>query len=294
MARRKISATDKPNRKAELDPANDQFVDKTMSLLDWAYERRRPIIALFGAALIAAIAGIVVHMMLEGAKEDASASLASGLEAATAPIVPPSEGGDSVPAANKDDAVTFETLQARATATLKQFDETIGRNDAATKTFAELGKAAAHYDLGEYDAATAGYEKILGSAEAKLPWVKHTATEGLALSLEASGKADEALKKFESLMGESGPVANAARYHAGRISAEKGDKERAEELLTEVLDSYTESGKASRFDYVFVQAREYLLALNPQADVPEIPGSGLENLDPRLLRQLLQSQGGQS
>ena len=64
MARKKIRQTDKPKRKDELDPAKDEFITKSISALDWAYERRRPIALVLGLALVAAIAGIIIDSTL--------------------------------------------------------------------------------------------------------------------------------------------------------------------------------------------------------------------------------------
>lgn len=299
MARRKISSSsDKSKRKDDLDPDNDQFIDKTMTAFDWAYERRRPIMLALFAVLLAAVGGIVFDRVMEGKRVEATGSLSKGLDAATAPIIPaPKDDSQIPPPEAKSDILTFETLEARATATLKQFEETVQRGDPATKTFALLGKGAAKYDLGEFDDAIKIYQEILGAKEADLAWLRQAATEGLGLSLEAGGKSDEALKQFEKLMDDTNEmVANTARYHGGRLAASKGDKEKAQKLLGQVLETYKESGKLSRFDYLFVQTRQYLLALNPEADVPDVPASGLDGIDPRLLRQLMQAQsgGGQS
>ena len=293
MARRKISASSGSKRKDDLDPSNDQFIDTTTTALDWAYERRRPIIAVLAAALLASIAGIVVNKFVEKSKVDASEALSLGLEAAVAPIIPPSDDEAQIPPKADDETLTFETAKARATDTLKKFQETINKGDSSTKSFAELGLASANYDLGEYEKAIKEYEKLLSSDKGKLPWFRQAALEGLGLSLEAGGRTDDALKRFEELMeGSEGTIANTARYHAARMAQKKGDSKKAQELFKQVVDSYAENGEFGRLDYVFVQARERLLVLNPEADVPALPTSGFEGIDPRLLQQLMQAQAG--
>ena len=48
-------------------------------------------------------------------------------------------------------------------------------------------------------------------------------------------------------------------------------------------------------DYLFLQARERALAIDPQADVPRAPSTGLgglDGMDPAMLQQLLEARAG--
>ncbi len=301
MARRKIKTENNASRKDDLDPSKDQFIDKTTAVLDWAYERRRPIGLLLGVILLGAIGGIVADRMIESSKAETAELLSGGLKAAMAPVLPPPEDVEKqLPEKADDDFLSFETHQARATETIKQFEKAAAEGDSAVGILGQLGKATAHYDLGEYDKASALYEKFLASNHRAAEWLRPSAVEGLALSKEAGGKVDEARKLFDDLIGKSqGTAANMARYHAARLALKKDDKERATELLREVVDTYAEEGKPSRSDYLFVQARERLLELDPEADVPALPAGGmggLDGIDPRVLQQLMQAQarGGAS
>ncbi len=295
MARRKIKITDQKNRKDDLDPSKDQFIDKTLTIFDWAYDRRRPIALILGIGLMAVVLGIVADRMVESGRADASVMLSEGLQAAMAPLIPPSKDGDENPVGEKDpDFLTFDNARARATETLKQFETMKGEGSSTVGMIGEIGKAAAHFDLGEYDKAISAYKKFLASGDKSLVRLRPTAEEGLGLALEATGKVDEARKQFDDLVTKSqGATANMARYHAARLARKKDDKERAIELFKEVVDFYGENGKVSQLDYVFLKSREQLLELDPKAEVPPLPGGGmggLKGIDPAILQQLMQAQ----
>ena len=297
MARKKIKIVDK--RKDNLDPDNDKFVNQTMSFMDWAYERRRPILTVLGVALLAAIAGISVDSFLDGKKAIASEILGEGLTAALAPVVPPSEDDTTpVPGENDEDLLTFETSRARATESLKRFETAVSKTTSEHELISRLGIAAAHLDLKEYDKAIAEYEKFLSSSGSLLDVVRPSAIEGLCYALEGAKRTDDAQTRLESLMKTSSVAsANMARFHAARLAAGKNDSDKAIKLLKEIIENYTQENKFGRLDYLFVRARERLLALDPGADVPSLPTSGaggfdFNNIDPRLLEQLRRANMG--
>ncbi|MCP4678106.1 MAG: tetratricopeptide repeat protein [Deltaproteobacteria bacterium] len=294
MARRKIKTTDKGNRKDDLDPSKDEFINKTLTVFDWAYDRRRPIALVLGIGLVAVILGIVADRMVESGKADAAALLSDGLQAAMAPLIPPSKDGEDSVDEKDPDFLTFENARARATETLKQFETIKGEGSSTVGMIGEIGKAAAHFDLGEYDKAIAAYKKFLASGDKSLARLRPTAREGLGLALEATGKVDEAQKQFDDLVTKTqGAAANMARYHAARLARKKDDKDRAIELFKEVVDFYGEKGKVGQLDYVFLKSREQLLELDPKAEVPALPGGGmggLKGIDPAILQQLMQAQ----
>ncbi len=299
MARKKIKSKEKPNRKDDLDPDKDQFVTNTMSTLDWAYDRRRPIALALGVALLAAVAAIAVNTALESSKAEESRFLGEGFSAALAPVIPTDEESPTLPPGDdKDDTLTFETARARATDALKKFEDAAKQTDSSLNRISQLGIAASHLDLGEYDKAITTYEKVLASNDASLAWLRSTAVEGLCYALEAAGKLDEARTRLKTLQQtEKGIGANMARYHEARMAVKTNDKEAAKKLLQELMDTYSETQRISRLDYIFVQARESLLAIDPEAKVPNLPKGGmggldLNNIDPKILEQLIRARQG--
>ncbi|MDJ0764758.1 MAG: hypothetical protein QNJ97_17390 [Myxococcota bacterium] len=299
MALRKIKTENKSDQKDALDPSKDQFVTRTMSAFDWAYEHRRPIIALLASVLAVAVAGIVIDGFWERSNEAASSALSDGLMASVSPVIPASDGDDpAVPKAEKEEEQTFETIGARATETLKGFKQAVEKTDSGSiiQIFAKLGMAAAHYDLKEYGQAIEIYKAIASSKDASTGWIQQLALEGLGLALEAAGRFDEAKTQFEKMAGTTdGSAAPIADYHAARHAEKAGDTEKAQIHYKKVVDAFAEQGDVSQLDYLFVQARERLLSIDPTADVPPLPGGGmgaLDGIDPKILKQLMQAQAG--
>ncbi len=296
MSQKKIKRNDKKHSQ-DLDPDHDQFINKTAGFLDWAYAHRRPILLLIGLALVVSVAGIFINQMLEDQSTDASALLGEGLEASTALVTPPDPEADpaDIPEKSEEDEelLTFDSSKARGTEMLNRWKKVVSDADDKLKVIGELGVATSHFELGEYDKAIASFEKFLNDRNPKLAWLRPSAVEGLGYALEAAGKVDEARKKFEELMGESqGEAKRVATYQAGRMAQLKGDAEGAKKLFKQVLDSYSEEDRPSRFDLVFVQSRARLLELDPAAKVPDMPSSGMNGWDPRLIQQLMQAQQG--
>jgi len=231
--------------------------------------------------------------MLAQASEKESAELADGLETIVAPVLP----ADEMPP--KEQAiVAFESAKERATNALKFF-ESVKDPSENIALITELGKAAALFDLGEYDKAIQSYEKVLASKDSTFSFIRPAVENAMALTLVASGKNDDASKKYSELVnGDSNVATNMARYQAARLASKKGDQEEAKKLLGEILAKYKEERTGSRLDFVFVQARALMLAINPEADVPPLSssGGGFNNIDPEILRQLMQQQrrGGAS
>jgi len=296
VSQKKIKKVDK-DKKDDLDPSQDEFVTKTTSVMDWAYDHRRPLGVLIVVALVVAVAGIFANRYLQNKAAVESKALAAGLEASVARVVVPDpEGDDAAPKPETpDDELTFDSFKARATEALKRWNE-VSTQTVELKPLADLGKAAAHLDLGEYDKAVAAYRAFLASKAASVDVLKAQAVEGLGYALEADGKLDEAKAEFDKLMSSSsGETKKMATYQSGRISEEKGDKDSAKKLYKAVLDTYNDTEKPSRFDVVFVQARTRLLTLDPKAEVPDLPagtGNPFDGMDPRMLQQLMQAQRG--
>lgn len=300
MSQRKIKRNDK-KRSDDLDPSNDEFINKTTGILDWAYTRRRPIGLLIFVSLAVSVAAIFANQFIRDQHAESSALLAEGLEATTAVVAPPNPEADAegtVPKKDEDSVLlTFDSSKARATEMLSKWQKVVSSSaDSEMKPLGELGTATAHFELGEYDKAIQEYEKFLADKKPALAWLRPAAMEGLGYALEASGKLDDARKKFETLMGETqGEAKRTATYQAGRLAQLKGDQDGAKKMYQQVLDSYKEGETPSRFDLVFVQSRTRLLDIDPKAKVPDLPAGGMgafDGMDPRILRQLMQAKQG--
>lgn len=297
MAQRKIKGTDKESRKDELDPSRDEFIARTMTLVDWAYERRRLIALALGTALVASVIGILVNHLRHKGRADESAVLAKGLTAASTPIL-----GKDDEAKKAKDRLLFDDRAARSKESLKRFQAAAEQTGSAVEQVARLGEAVAHLDLEEYDKAILLFEKFLADAGSSLDFLKPNAIEDLGYALEGAGKPADATARFEKLLAAeqagTGAVASMAKYHLARLCETK-DMAKAAKLYKEIVDTFADAGKTGRDSYLFLRARERLIAVDPTAQVPDLPArglNGLEGLDPEVLRQLMEAQaaGGAS
>jgi len=287
VARKKITA--KKSRKDDLDPSKDEFIEKSMTILDWAVERRKQIGVLLLVALVAAIAGIAFSNYRQAKAADSSALLDEGLAALVAPVITVPEGEEVPP---KEEMLYFESEEAKANEILRAFEKADeeGKGTFAGKA-AILAEAGASLELGKTDDAIAKYEEFLSGIDEDVSWLEPNAREGLGHAYEAAGKLDEAAETFAEMAEKSeGRIALMARYNEARVAEKKGERNKAGELLSGILDELREEGDLNRLDFLFLQARERMLHINPQADVPSIPGGGMNGFDPQLLQQLIQAQ----
>lgn len=289
MARKKIK--EKTSRKDDLDPSKDNFIEKSMSVFDWAMNRRRQIGVALAAALVIAIGGIVASRMIESRRADASQALDEVLAAALAPVVQLGDDPESPMEPDQGMPLSFESAAARATETVKRAGALQdSQGGTAIGAAARLAEAGARLDGGEHEAAIAAYESFLDEAGSDLDWLRPNAVEGLGLALEAAGRLEEARTRFQELARTAtGRTALAAKYNEARLARALGDNTAAAELLREVISSVVE-GEYDRLDYLFVQAGNLLRAVDPGAHVPSLPGGGMGGFDPAMLEQLIRAQ----
>ena len=284
--------------KDDLDPTKDEFITKTTSVFDWAYEHRRPLGLLMVLALIGAVAGIIIDRVMESKRAEESALVSAGLAATFGRI----KSDDADDAASKkdedaeDDVLTFDSAQARAKEALNRWTHLVEEGDPRYKSIGELEEASSLLDLGENEKALAAFRAFMAGAGNAPSWLKAQASEGLGYALEALGKLDEAKASFQKWMDQSeGPTKVIATYHTARLAQKEGDAETAKKLFKEVLDAYKDANAPGRYDVIFVQARTRLLTLDPSADVPPMPAGDMgafDGIDPRILQQMMQSKSG--
>jgi hypothetical protein len=289
LARKKIK--EKTNRKDDLDPRKDNFIEKSMTAFDWAMNRRRQIGVALGVALLAAVAGIVVSRALESRRAEASAALDGALAAALAPVVRLGDDPELPMEVDEGQPLTFETAAARATETVKRvagLQEVQG--GTAIGAAARLLEAGARLDSGEHEAAIAAYEAFLDEAGSDLDWLRPNAVEGLGLALEAAGRMEDSRSRFQELARTAtGRTVLDAKYNEARLARSLGDNTAAAELLREVISGIV-GGEYDRLDYLFIQAGNLLRAVDPEAHVPSLPGGGMGGFDPAMLEQLMRAQ----
>jgi tetratricopeptide (TPR) repeat protein len=134
--------------------------------------------------------------------------------------------------------------------------------DTDTAKLALLKAADLSFNKPDYMAAIADYQRILNGG-ASTRQLNDSAQVGLAATLEASGKIDDAIQAYlvEARLGNKSPYAPYAYFSASRLYEQKGDKETQRKILNEAtgLDP----------DSAFVQqAKEKLKELNAAATPP--------------------------
>jgi len=212
---------------------------------------------------------------------------------------------------NRPAFATAEERSKAAEAAYRQAAASVKGGPSAA--LAELGLAGVLYDQGKFAEAKAAYEKVRDSDLAKLePDAKGRAIEGVALSLEALGQADQALTEYKRLENSDipgfGPL---GMYHQARLSFAKGERDKAKELLKKCLEKLSKSEDKSKTPafaapgYLEGQAKTLLQAIDPKAPELASASGGLDELlrgasgglgggkiDPAKLQEMLKKLGG--
>jgi Tetratricopeptide repeat len=159
----------------------------------------------------------------------------------------------------------------------------VGGN-GAIKTLADLGLAGTLFDAGNSKDALATYQRVRDSALAKTDSdVRLRALEGAALSQEALGDKEAALKGFREL-GSSDIAAFSALglYHQARLAFSAGKRDEAKDLLKKVLDKVGKPELGAQPGFLATAARELLEAIDPSAAPPK------NQLTPEQMQALMQ------
>lgn len=249
----------------------------------------------FGVIGVAALAGLGVAIWSWVSTNQAHAAgrrLEDAIEIVMAPIRTDDETSEDAA-----DELHFATRAARAEAAVEAYGEVTAEfADTEAGYWAALGRAAALFELGQYDQAREVYETILQNAGTNetMAWM---ALEGIGFTYEATGDLPAALERYEEIgsLGDEDFQAP-SDFHSARIHSATGNDAQAESLLR-ALDSRIQEESASgepRFPYVAAQTQARLRVIDPSATSG---GSdlGLDGLTPELREQLmrqLQQQGG--
>jgi predicted negative regulator of RcsB-dependent stress response len=131
-----------------------------------------------------------------------------------------------------------------------------------TATLALLKAANQSFDQRDYASAITDYQRIVNTA-GTVPVLSDSAQVGLASSLEASGKVDDAIQAYlvVARRGDKTPYAPYAYSSAARLYDQKGDKATERQILTEAAGLDPDSGFVA-------QAKAKLKELNAGAQPP--------------------------
>lgn len=247
----------------------------------WAETHRKTI----GIALIA---GVVVVGALGGYfyyRGASSAKAAATIVEATATLdAPIGEGGD-------DKREHFADAASRDQKALERFRAILSDYPSApTASRARLAEAAILSRQGDREAARGAYEKVLAGPDGSDPEVAMLALEGIASTLEAEERWDDATSRYEEIGKLRGSVYRPiADYHLARMALQAGKNDEAKEKLKALLESLGKED-APELAHIREQAELRLRTLDPTA-APAGSSFSQEQLQEMLRRMQREQQG---
>ncbi len=311
----KIGQRAEPKRTVAVASDADPLIERTAKLSDWA-KRNQKTVQIVGALVAIALLGIAGFMWYQGKREtEASVALAKAVEAQRARIgEPPKEDDDEA-----DHGLYYKTFEERREAALKQYREVQSNfNGTGASILARLAEGSMLLDKRDADGAIAAYNDVKGSPLAAADVeVRGRALEGLGFAHELKAAAkpeekdkhlDEALKVFKELEAnvDVKGFKEMAMYHQARVHMNKGDKDKAKEILLslkERLNKMDDTAMAPglptppAFPYLKEVAMDRLREIDPEAAPKQtgMPGGG-QQLTPAQIRKMMEDmqkkQGG--
>jgi tetratricopeptide (TPR) repeat protein len=153
---------------------------------------------------------------------------------------------------------------------IKVADQFPGTDQA---TLALLGAAAASFDKRDYDAALKDYQQIAQDSKTNAD-LRGSAQIGIASSLEAAGKTDDAINAYLEVAQQDAknPYAPFAYQSAARIYEERGDKDNEQKILSEAASLDPNSAFVKQAQY---KLKELMAAAQPPmtVQVPPTPST---------------------
>jgi hypothetical protein len=303
----KIGTRAEPKRRVAVAADADPLIEKTAKLSDWAKKNQR-VVQIVGALIAAALLGVAGFLYYDHKHEvDASVLLAKAVADESARIgEPPKEDEES------DGLPVFKTYEARrdsALAKYREIEQKYPKTGAAI--LARLAEGSLLLDKHDPAGAIAAYTDVKSSALAAADQeVKGRAIEGLGFAYELQAAAnpadeakhlDEALKTYKELENtvDVRGFKELAMYHQARVLMEKGDKDKAKELLVAVRDRMDKPDESAMpgapsgpsFPYLSELAVDRLRELDPNAApksaVQTAPG-GNTQLTPAQLKKMME------
>jgi tetratricopeptide (TPR) repeat protein len=209
----------------------DEFISLWMRVWDVIRENGPKVIVMVVVAVLI-IAGVWTYSYFAEARAaKATAKLSRGIEIYNQTIIPMET---EVPEAPEDDIPRFKSRKAKLEAAEEAFGKAMKSAGGNLADVALLMRASVRYDEGRYKEAIEDYRKYLGSTEnARL---RQTAVEGMGYAYEAMKDYDNALQFFRKLATTGKDGKSLANYHEARILAKQGNKDKAAELLQQIIE----------------------------------------------------------
>lgn len=306
----KIGTRAEPKRKVSVAADADPLIEKTAKLSDWAKQNQK-LVQWVGALLAVGLLAIAGFMYWQHDRETkASVLLTKALETQHARIgEPPKEDDEDE---DEDQGPYFKTIEERRDAAIAKYRDVESQYaGTGAAILARLAEGSLLLDKRDAKGAEAAFTEVkdsaLGVADME---VKGRALEGLgfAYELEAQANPGDATKFFDQALQAYKELENTvevkgfkelAMYHQARVLQDKGEKDKAKEMLValkERLDKPDDAPSTGvpagpRFPFLREVAMDRLREIDPSAapKIQGLPGGGAQVLPPQL-RKMLEEQ----
>lgn len=303
----KIGTRAEPRRNVAIAADADPLIEKTAKFGEWIKQNQRTV-QIFGALLIVGIGGAIAFKYYDHKHEvEASVLLTQAVADERAPVIaePPKDDAET----GMEPPPSFRTYEERTTAALKKYREVQARfPKSGAAILSRLAEASLLLDKREADAALTAFAETKASALAAAdPEVKGRALEGIGFAHELKAAAnpedatkhyDEALKTYKELENtvEVRGFKELALYHQARIAQNKGETEKAREILLNLKERFAkpdESGSkmpvGPAFPYLKEVAMDRLREIDPSA-APKTQSSpgGSPKLNEEQIRKMME------
>ncbi len=305
----KIGTRAEPKRQIAVASDADPLIEKTAKLSEWAKQNQKTV-QIVGALIAVALLGVAGFLYVEHKNEtEASTLLTKAVEDERARVgEPPKEDAENP----VEPPLMFKTFEERRESALKKFRDVQSKYPkTGAAILSRLAEGSLLLDKHEADPALAAFTDVKGSALAAADQeVKGRAIEGMGFAYELKAAAtpaeatkhlDEALKIYKELETtvDVRGFKEMAQYHQARIEQNKGEKDKAKELLVAVREriSKPDDNPANipmgpAFPYLKEVAADRLREIDPAA-VPKVAppgpgGGGANQLTPAQIKKMME------
>ena len=306
----KIGTRAEPKRSVAVAADADPLIERTAKLSDWA-RRNQKTVQIVGGLVAAGLLAVAGFLYVENKREtEASVMLSSAIETQQGRVgEPPKDRDDD----EEDDEKYYKSFEERREAALGKYREVHSKfSSTGAAILARLAEGSLLLDKRDAKGAAQAFEDVKGSALAAADReVRGRALEGLGFAHELEAQAtpaerdkhlDAALAAFRELENtvDAKGFKEVALYHQARVHQDKGDKDKAKELLLKVKESLDKPDDApSRgipggptFPYLREVAMDRLREIDPEA-APKargMPGGGGQLTPEQIQKRMEQMQ----
>ncbi|WP_394849884.1 hypothetical protein LZC95_20805 [Pendulispora brunnea] len=272
-----------PKRSVATAVDADPLIEKTAEFSKWVKKNQKGVGIIAAAVAVVGIGFGVYAYMQDKRENNASVALAAAVADERGRIGDPAKE-DNDPDRPKDPRPIFKTAVERRDSALNKYREIETKYAGTGAAFlARLGEGSLLLDKQDPEGAIAAFNDAQNSPLAKVdPEVRGRALEGLGFAYELKAQAasgdektkwqDEALKRFHEL--ENTDIEGFKEfgiYHQARVSQDKGDKDKAKELLKTLNERLSKPGEGKVFPALQQLVEDRLRALDPTALPPKTP-----------------------